>query len=62
MELDNSKKNADMQGQTTRADGVRYLFSSYVMRLLCTFNLFWLLKWHTSSDLVQNPSSGDSFG
>ena len=32
MELDKSKKNADMLGHTTRADGVRYTF--YMMIFL----------------------------
>ncbi|KAK9227459.1 hypothetical protein WN943_012512 [Citrus x changshan-huyou] len=44
MELDNSKKNADMQGQTTRADGVRTPVVEIVLDEL-TYNVDMLLPF-----------------
>lgn len=34
MELDSSKKYADMQGHTTRVDGVRYYFLSFIFSVV----------------------------
>lgn len=33
-----SRKKADIEGYTTRADGVRYLFSTFASLQYCSFN------------------------
>lgn len=39
MELDSSKKDADMQGHTTRADGVRYYFHYFYFPVVYSLSL-----------------------
>ncbi|GAY34653.1 hypothetical protein CUMW_012600 [Citrus unshiu] len=56
MELDNSKKNADMQGQTTRADGVRTPVVEIVLDEL-TYNVDMLLPFLQPSVRTRRSNS-----
>lgn len=65
-----SKKSAEMQGSTTRADGVRYLFlvlgrvKVVISLSLALSHMYHLLFVEVAAlfGLVQNSSGGDNSG